>query len=135
MKNSHDGVVLDGSGENHAVYLPVVDGAHQGRKAVIGGQAQQDVVVLQEGFLAYVAHTLTDVGKVQLDERLRQNQRNIIGAAFCQTFGGGIGAVVVLADVFLYSDTGGFADTPLTGNSTGNGGFGHTQIPGDVIDG
>ena len=71
---------------------------------------------------------------VQLDERSGQHQGNVVGAAFSQTFSGGVGVVVVRLDVFLDPGTGGFADAALAGDGTGNRGFGYAQFSGDVVD-
>ena len=102
---------------------------------IVGGQADENVIVLQKSLLADYVQAFTDIGQIQMDEGLGEHQRQIIGFALSQRLGRGTGAVIVELDVLLNPGPGGLADASFAGNGTGNGGFGYAQFPGNVVNG
>ena len=130
-----DGILLHGAGQDHAVHLPVVQGPDQG--GVVRGrlQADHDIVAQQEALVHDGAHGLTDEGHIQLDEIPGQHQSQIVGPAFRQALGGGVGLVVVFFDVCLDPLPGGGGDSALSRDGPGYGGFGNAQLPGDIVNG
>ena len=133
IQHIHQSVILHGTGQDHAVHFAVVQGAQQRIGIILCGKADHDVVVPDEGFLADGIQGLPYIRQVQLDEGLGKHQCQIVGAAFRQALGGGAGTVIALLDIVHDLGTGGLTDAALAGNGTGDGGFGHAKITGDII--
>ena len=131
----HDGVLLNGPGQDDAVDLAVVQGADQRDGIGLVLQADHHVVAHGEGLVHDGAHGLADEGDVQLDEVSGQGQGEVVGAALRQTLRGGVGFVIVLFDIGLHPFAGGGGDTALAGDGAGDRGLGHAQLAGDVVNG